>query len=133
MRDHQGRRDQSISGMYDFTLRLARFDPPTRRQRRFLAAVAGDQQEIDRFLGAFAGITPPEQYFTIGTMLRILGRQLTTSGSRRRTSRSALPCGSLEEHPGESVGDDRPSGEPGRCQQQMVTDGLVQQGAPAVR
>jgi 2-polyprenyl-6-methoxyphenol hydroxylase-like FAD-dependent oxidoreductase len=78
MRDHQRRRDQSISSMYDFTLRLARFDPPTRGQCRFLAAVACDQREIDRFLGAFAGITSPDKYFTVGTTLRILGRQLRT-------------------------------------------------------
>ena len=130
MRDHQRRRDQSISGMYDLTLRLARFDPPTRGQRRFLAAVAGDQQEIDRFLGAFAGITPPDKYFTIGTTLRILGRQLTTRGSRQRMSCSGLPCGSLEEHPGDSAGDDGHSGELGHCQQQRVADGRVQQESP---
>ena len=59
--------------MYDFTLRLAALTPVTSRERRFLAAVAADQQETDRFLGAFAGIVPPEQYFTLGTVVRILG------------------------------------------------------------
>ena len=64
LRDHQRRRDRAIRGMYDFTLGLAAFPPATPGQRRFLAAVAADQQETDRFLGAFAGIVPPEQYFT---------------------------------------------------------------------
>jgi hypothetical protein len=57
------------------------FPPATPGQRRFLAAVAADQQETDRFLAAFAGIVSPEQYFTLRTVARILGsrgiRQLT--------------------------------------------------------
>jgi hypothetical protein len=84
LHDHQRRRDQAIRGMYDFTLGLAAFRPATPGQRRFLAAVAADQQETDRLLSALAGIEPPEQYFTLGTVLRILGsrgiRKLTTAG-----------------------------------------------------
>ena len=78
--DHQRRRDRAIRGMYDFTLGLAAFPPATPGQRYFLAAVAADQQETDRFLGAFAGIVPPQQYFTRGTAVRILG----TRGIRAR-------------------------------------------------
>jgi hypothetical protein len=48
----------------------------TRRRRLFLAAVAADQQETDRFLGAFAGIVPPERYFTTRTAMRVLGCHL---------------------------------------------------------
>ncbi len=84
LRDHQRRRDRAIRGMYDFTLRLAAFPAAAPGQRRFLAAVAADQQETDRFLGAFAGIVPPERYFTARTVLRILGtraiRKLMTAG-----------------------------------------------------
>jgi hypothetical protein len=80
--------------MYDFTLGLAAF-PARPGQRHFLAAVATDQRETGRFLGAFAGITPPEDYFTLGTAVRLLGsqgiRKLTTatthhlwSGPRQR-------------------------------------------------
>ncbi len=73
LRDHQRQRDRAIRGMYDFTLRLAALSPITAVQRRFLAAVGADQQETSRFLGAFAGIVPPEQYFTLGTALRVFG------------------------------------------------------------
>jgi 2-polyprenyl-6-methoxyphenol hydroxylase-like FAD-dependent oxidoreductase len=83
LRDHQRRRDRAIRGIYDFTLRLAAFPTATPIQRRFLAAVAADRQQTDRFLGAFAGIVPPEDYFTLGTVARILGapgiRKLTTT------------------------------------------------------
>jgi len=73
LHDHQRRRDQAIRGMYDFTLGLAAFPPTRPGLRRFLAAIAADQQETDRFLGAVVGIVPPERYFTAGTMLRIFG------------------------------------------------------------
>jgi 2-polyprenyl-6-methoxyphenol hydroxylase-like FAD-dependent oxidoreductase len=95
LHDHQRRRDRAIRGMYDFTLGLAAFPPAGAARRRFLAAVAADQQETDRFLGAFAGIVPPEDYFSPGTVVRILGshsiRKLTAptanhllSGLRQR-------------------------------------------------
>jgi len=84
---HQRQRDRAIRGMYDFTLRLAAFSPAAPGQRLFLAAVAAGQQETDRFLGAFAGIAPPEDYFTLGTVMRILGsrgiRKLTTATAGR--------------------------------------------------
>ena len=95
LHDHQCRRDRAIRGMYDFTLGLAAFPAATPGQRRFLAAVAADQQETGRFLSAFAGIVPPERYFTLRTVVRVLGSQaigqLTTAstnhlfyGPRRR-------------------------------------------------
>src|SRR5262245_2341700 len=83
LRDHQRHRDWAIRGMYDFTVGLAAFPRARPGQRRFLAAVAADQPETDLFLGAFAGIVPPEQYFTLSTAVRILGsrgiRKLTTA------------------------------------------------------
>jgi 2-polyprenyl-6-methoxyphenol hydroxylase-like FAD-dependent oxidoreductase len=85
LHDHQRRRDRAIRGIYDFTLGLAAFPAARPGQRLFLAAVAADQQETDRFLGAFAGIVPPEDYFTPGTVVRILGSQaigkLTTAAA----------------------------------------------------
>src|SRR5215467_2288479 len=115
LHDHQRRRDRAIRSMYDFTLGLAAFSPPSPAQRLFLAAVAGDQQETDRFLGAFAGIVPPGDYFTPGTVMRLLSsqgvRKLTTvtanrlfSGLRQRdpagqagAGTSRMPGRSLDE------------------------------------
>lgn len=95
LHDHQRRRDRAIRGMYDLTLDLAALAPAGYGQRHFLSAVAADQQETDRFLGAFAGIIPPEQYFTLGTVVRVLGargtRWLTrySSGATSRRRRGA--------------------------------------------
>ncbi len=102
LRDHHRRRDRAIRGMYNFTLKLAAHTSPSSRERRFLAAVAADQRETDRFLGAFAGIEPPEEYFTLGTALRILGpraiRDLTAAGapSSAQTSPQTKAAGWLK-------------------------------------
>jgi len=101
---HQRQRDRAIRGIYDFTLALAAFPSAGPRQRQFLAAVAADQRETDRFLGAFAGVVPPEDYFTLGTAMRILGsrgiRKLTTAttnqlfpGPRQRDPASKAGAG----------------------------------------
>jgi 2-polyprenyl-6-methoxyphenol hydroxylase-like FAD-dependent oxidoreductase len=96
LHDHQVRRDRAIRGMYDFTLGLAAFRPAARVQRRFLAAVSADQREADRFLGAFAGIVAPEDYFTLGTAVRILGsrgmRKLAAA-TANQLSRPGEPAG----------------------------------------
>jgi 2-polyprenyl-6-methoxyphenol hydroxylase-like FAD-dependent oxidoreductase len=104
LHDHQHRRDRAIRGMYDFTLGLAAFRPATPGQRRFLAAVAADQRETDRFLGAFAGIVSPERYFTPGTVLRVFGRR----GIRcvLSSARVAPGCLRQDEHV-EQVGTER--------------------------
>jgi hypothetical protein len=88
--------------MYDFTVGLAAFPPATPGQRRFLAAVAADQQETERFLGAFAGIVPPEDYFTLGTVVRILGSR----GIRKLTAATAnhLFCGLRHRDPARQAG-----------------------------
>jgi len=97
LHDHQRRRDRGIRGMYDFTLGLAAFPPATPGQRRFLAAVAADQLETDRFLGAIAGIVPPDQYFTFGTLARTFGsrgiRKLTTATASLRQRDPARRAG----------------------------------------
>jgi 2-polyprenyl-6-methoxyphenol hydroxylase-like FAD-dependent oxidoreductase len=117
LHDHQRRRDRAIRGMYDFTLDLAAFAPAATGQRLFLAAVAADQQETDRFLGAFAGIVPTERYFTLGTVVRILGsrgiRLLTTAtasqlfrGVRQRDPASPAGDGTAR-MPSRSLGESR--------------------------
>jgi len=88
--------------MYDFTLDLAAFRSARPGQRLFLAAVAADQQETDRFLGAFAGIEPPEDYFTLGTIARVLGsrgiRKLTAPVSNIAAKKIRYPIPAGDRH-----------------------------------
>jgi 2-polyprenyl-6-methoxyphenol hydroxylase-like FAD-dependent oxidoreductase len=97
---HQRRRDRAIRGMYDFTLALAAFRTATPGRRHFLAAVAADQQETNRFLGAFAGIVPPEQYFTLRTVARVLGsRAVRWLAASTRPARGRCPDSGPAGHP----------------------------------
>ncbi len=69
--ERQRRRDTAIRPVYDFTVGLAAFAPPSLAQRQLLASLAGRPAEIDRFIGAFTGVNPG--YFAPGNMLRVLG------------------------------------------------------------
>jgi len=69
---HQRQRDRAIRPMYDFTTRLAEFTP-RRVERLLLGSLAGRPAEVDRFLGAFAGVTPVGEYFTPANVLRLIG------------------------------------------------------------
>ncbi len=71
--EHQRRRDAAIRPMYDFTVRLAGFPTPSAAERQLLAAVARQPAEVNRFLGAFAGVVPVGSYFSVRNMLRVLG------------------------------------------------------------
>lgn len=67
------RRDLRSGPMYEFTLRLASFTPPSRRERALLASLEGRPAEISRFLGMLAGTVPVRDYFGAPSMLRALG------------------------------------------------------------
>jgi 2-polyprenyl-6-methoxyphenol hydroxylase-like FAD-dependent oxidoreductase len=99
---HQRRRDRAIRGTCDFTLALAAFPPATPGQHHFLAAAAAGQQQTGRFLAAFAGIVPPQQYLTPGTVVRILGSR----GIRKLTAATAnhLFCGLRQRDPARQAG-----------------------------
>jgi hypothetical protein len=52
---------------------LAAFAPPTVEQQTLFAALAGRQEEIDRFLGVLTGAVPLPEYFMPRNLLRVLG------------------------------------------------------------
>jgi flavin-dependent dehydrogenase len=62
--------------MYEFTLALAALRPDPRMQL-VVESLRGRQNEIDRFLGVFAGTEPLEDYFAARNMLRLLGVRKT--------------------------------------------------------
>jgi hypothetical protein len=90
--DHQRRRDAAIRPMFDFTVGLARFATQSLAERQLLAALDGRPAEIDRFIGAFAGVVPVEEYFAPGNVLRILGPRGVAgiaAAAARRVTRAA--------------------------------------------
>lgn len=71
--DHQRQRDLDVRGMYDFTTRLAQFTPQSPVERALLTSIARRPGEADRFLGAFAGITPVNDYFSTSNAISVIG------------------------------------------------------------
>lgn len=87
---HSRRRDRAIRPMYDFTVRLAGFAPRS-VDRLLLASLVDRPAEIDRFLGAFAGVVPIDRYFAPSNVVRLLGTRglvrLSEAGVRRAVGR----------------------------------------------
>lgn len=71
--EHQRQRDRKLKPMYDFTTRLARFAAQSPIERALLTAIARRPAESDRFLGAFAGITPIDEYFSPRNAFSLIG------------------------------------------------------------
>lgn len=70
---YHARRDRSLTAMYDFTLGLAAHAQGW-PERLFLRLVARRPAEVPRLLAAFAGITPPDEFFGPRTMAGLLLR-----------------------------------------------------------
>jgi 2-polyprenyl-6-methoxyphenol hydroxylase-like FAD-dependent oxidoreductase len=65
-------RDEAVLPMYELTCGLATLDPPDPGMAAFLLAVAGDQAETNRFLGAIAGTVPIPEFFGPENVQRVL-------------------------------------------------------------
>jgi 2-polyprenyl-6-methoxyphenol hydroxylase-like FAD-dependent oxidoreductase len=87
-------RDRQIVRMYDFTTQLAKFRPPNALGRQFFRSVHDRPGEVDRFLGAFAGITPIDRYFSMRNAAHIVGaRGIVTALARPGTAAKVAPHG----------------------------------------
>jgi 2-polyprenyl-6-methoxyphenol hydroxylase-like FAD-dependent oxidoreductase len=71
-RYHQ-RRDAAARPIFDFTTRLAEFAPPSPRQQLLMSAIAERPEQVQQFLGVFAGAIPQEQLFSLRSAVRLLG------------------------------------------------------------
>jgi 2-polyprenyl-6-methoxyphenol hydroxylase-like FAD-dependent oxidoreductase len=73
MADYQRQRDHAVLPMYEFTTELASLAPPRPEAAALFVALAGRQDEIDRFLGALTGAIPLRAYMSPGNLMRIIG------------------------------------------------------------
>jgi 2-polyprenyl-6-methoxyphenol hydroxylase-like FAD-dependent oxidoreductase len=82
--DHQRDRDRALRPMYDLTLRLATYHsgPAGRLLLRALAE-RGQPAEVERLFGAFAGMTPADDFFNTRTALRLVGGRLADGVTAR--------------------------------------------------
>lgn len=81
---HQRDRDRALRPTYDFTLRLATYHSGP-AERLFLRALADLRRpaEVERLFGAFAGMTPVDDFFDARTALRLAAARLTGGAGRR--------------------------------------------------
>ncbi|GAA4455175.1 NAD(P)/FAD-dependent oxidoreductase [Phytohabitans houttuyneae] len=81
---HRRERDRALRPMYDFTLGLAMYHSgPV--ERLFMRALAerGEPAEVERMFGAFAGMTPVDEFFSARTALRLAAARLADGVNAR--------------------------------------------------
>jgi flavin-dependent dehydrogenase len=74
---YQRRRDEAATAMYELTCQRAALDPPTPQMSRLIAALRGNQDDTDRFIGVIAGTIPITEFFAPGNIQRITGASTT--------------------------------------------------------
>jgi flavin-dependent dehydrogenase len=74
MADYQQRRDEAALPLFEFTTQLAALEPPTPEQAALFAAIAGNQDAMDRFASVFAGTLSPVEFFDPANVAAILGQ-----------------------------------------------------------
>lgn len=70
--EYQANRDRHVRPMYEFTCQLATLEPPPPEMQQLLAAVAASQAAMDQFIGVFAGVTSPAEFFAPDNVAGIL-------------------------------------------------------------
>jgi 2-polyprenyl-6-methoxyphenol hydroxylase-like FAD-dependent oxidoreductase len=66
-------RDAETKAMFDFTVRLASFPPPTSAERTMFAAIAERPEETSQLLGALAGSVPMTSLFSPRRLMSLTG------------------------------------------------------------
>jgi 2-polyprenyl-6-methoxyphenol hydroxylase-like FAD-dependent oxidoreductase len=66
-------RDAETKPMFDFTVRLASFPPPTTAERAMFSAIAERPEETSQFFGALAGSVPVTSLFSPRRLMAMTG------------------------------------------------------------
>lgn len=70
---YEVRRNAATLDDYRLNLSLATFEPRPETERRLLAAIAGDREEMNRFFRAREGMIPAESFFNEDNIARLIG------------------------------------------------------------
>jgi hypothetical protein len=76
---YHARRDACELPIYSMTCDLARLEPPPLPVRSLLAALQGNQPQIDRYLGILAGSVSIDEFFSAENLARIADRRVEAS------------------------------------------------------
>ena len=69
---YERQRNESSFPIYEFTCQLAALEPPPPEMQQLFAALRGNQEETDRFMGVLAGTTPVPEFFAPDNLALIL-------------------------------------------------------------
>lgn len=80
-----------LMARYDLTLDVAAMRPPGDAQRRLFAAIAADPQAASRFLGTISETLPVKEFFSPGSLIKLVGARgfVALARARRRQSPAA--------------------------------------------
>ena len=70
---YEAARNEMAGPIYHFTMDVARCEPPNEQMQQLLAALQGNQEGIDQFVGLIAGTTNIPQFFSEENMGRLIG------------------------------------------------------------
>jgi 2-polyprenyl-6-methoxyphenol hydroxylase-like FAD-dependent oxidoreductase len=66
-------RNAATRPIYDLTCQFAALQPPPPEMQQLIAALRGNQEQTDRFLGTVAGTTPVPEFFAPENLAAIMG------------------------------------------------------------
>jgi hypothetical protein len=72
MSSYHRARDAQVLAMYDMTTELATLQPPPPEMQQLLGAMAGNQDAMDGFVRANAGVDSPAAFFAPENVGRIM-------------------------------------------------------------
>ena len=70
--EYQRQRDAAVLPIYRYTAERAQLKPPTPEMQRLLAALAGNQEQMNRFAGLTAGTTSFREFFSPENMASLM-------------------------------------------------------------
>jgi 2-polyprenyl-6-methoxyphenol hydroxylase-like FAD-dependent oxidoreductase len=70
--DYERHRNEAAMPMYEFTCQLAALEPPPPEMQQLFAALHGNQEQTDRFFGAYAGTVPIPEFFSPENIAHII-------------------------------------------------------------
>lgn len=72
LKDYERQRNEAVTPIYEMTCQFAALQPPPPEMQQLFAALRGNQEEADRFIGTIAGTVPIPEFFAPENLGRII-------------------------------------------------------------
>ena len=88
--DYEARRNAATQVQYKLNLSLAAFEPRPAKERQLMAAITGNQEDMNLFFRAREGMIPPESFFNPENVVRLIGAGGSRTNSAPVSKRACL-------------------------------------------